>query len=423
MRLYSHRSYRSVPLLVLLCVSPLVSRLIPPGQAQSETKEKPTLKNFGSSIKRLKWDPSKQAAVETEDSRKERRADAENVVRITTDLVVCDVMVLDKQGRAVNGLTKDDFAVSEDDKVQQVAHFSLGSNATAGRSIVLIMDYSGSLAPYINLSVDAAKSFIEKLNPNDRVAIVTNEVTLLVNFTSDKSRLKKALESLKITALTHKGNSYQFSALLATARELFDDEDIRPIIIFQTDGDEVDFLQPPDPWVLLYRLTRGRIVQFGLGDVYTAVEKSRATVYTVIPGFRLIGLPEAEQLKRAEMDAERVAVGNGMGGDYLSRQPYHPSKKVIADNRDFRLRGQMAAAEVAKLSGGWTSFLEEPEQAEAIYSSILLDMNNRYIVGYYPTNKTHDGKRRKLLVEVRNHPEYSVWGRKSYIAPQPDPQN
>ncbi|HMH43059.1 MAG TPA: VWA domain-containing protein [Pyrinomonadaceae bacterium] len=362
-----------------------------------------------------------QAAVETEDSQKERRADAENVVRINTDLVVCDVMVLDKQGHAVSGLTKDDFAVSEDDKVQQVAHFSLGSNATGGRSIVLITDYSGSLAPYINLSVDAAKTFIEKLNPNDRVAIVTNEVTLLVNFTSDKSRLKKALESLKITALTHKGNSYQFSALLATARELFDEEDIRPIIIFQTDGDQVDFLQPPDPSVL-HSSIRSRIVQFGLDDVYAAVEKSRATVYTVIPGFRLIGLPEAEQLKRAEMDAERVVVANGMGGDYLSRQPYHPSKKVIADNLDFRLRGQMAAAEVAKLSGGWTSFLEEPEQAEAIYSSILLDINNRYIVGYYPTNKTHDGKRRKLLVEVRNHPEYSVWGRKSYIAPQPDPQ-
>jgi VWFA-related protein len=301
MRRYSHRCYQSVVLLAVLSVSPLVSRLIPRGKAQSETKEKPTLKTFGSSLKRLKWDPSKQAAVETVSPEKARDSGAEDVVRITTDLVVCDIMVLDRQGRAVSGLTKDDFAISEDSRPQQVAHFSLGSNANVGRSIVLIMDYSGSLAPYINLSVDAAKTFIEKLNPNDRVAIVTNEVTLLVNFTFDKSRLKKALESMKITALTHKGNSYQFSALLATARELFDEEDIRPIIIFQTDGDQVDFLQPPDPVAVLpYKSIRGQIVQFGLGDVYAAVEKSRATVYTVIPGFRLIGFPEAAAKTRGD---------------------------------------------------------------------------------------------------------------------------
>jgi hypothetical protein len=120
------------------------------------------------------------------------------------------------------------------------------------------------------------------------------------------------------------------------------------------------------------------------------------------------------------MDTERVAVANGWGGDFLSRQPYHPSKKVIAEHLDFRLRSQLAAAGVAKLSGGWTSFLGEPAQAATIYDSILSDMNNRYIVGYYPTNKTRDGKRRKLWVEVRNHPEYTVWGRKSYFAPQPD---
>jgi hypothetical protein len=44
----------------------------------------------------------------------------------------------------------------------------------------------------------------------------------------------------------------------------------------------------------------------------------------------------------------------------------------------------------------------------------------RYIVGYYPPNKEHDGKRRKLELSVRNHPDYTVIGRRWYYAPSPD---
>jgi hypothetical protein len=50
----------------------------------------------------------------------------------------------------------------------------------------------------------------------------------------------------------------------------------------------------------------------------------------------------------------------------------------------------------------------------------LSDINRRNVIGYYSTNKEHDGKRRKVNVEVRGHPEYTVMGRKSYLAPEPD---
>ena len=57
-----------------------------------------------------------------------------------------------------------------------------------------------------------------------------------------------------------------------------------------------------------------------------------------------------------------------------------------------------------------------PEQAADIYSRIFSDIKRRYIIGYYPTNGEQDGKRRKINVEIRDHPEYVVWGRKSYVA-------
>jgi hypothetical protein len=82
-------------------------------------------------------------------------------------------------------------------------------------------------------------------------------------------------------------------------------------------------------------------------------------------------------------------------------------------------RLQSALAVVATLTGGWTEYLETPEQAEAIYARIFSDINQRYIVGYYPANKDRDGKRRKIEFQVKEHPEYQVYGRRSYFAPGP----
>jgi VWFA-related protein len=385
-----------------------------PAHAQSANREKPTLKEFGASLKRLKWDSGRQAAVENDGSSDRRNASSENdVIRVETDLVVCDVEVRDRQGNIVTGLTQSDFMVTDEGEVQHIGHFSLGNDQSVARSIVLIIDYSGSLRRYIDKSIEAAEILIDKLGPKDNMAIVTDDVELLVDFTRDRRKLKKALESLKKKAKgRHYGRSYQFTALMATARELFSEEDIRPIVIFQTDGDEVELLQPPDPGVyfLPEPQTVGlhplmpQIKQFSLRDVYNAVEKSRATVYTVIPGTSLIGVSLEEQLKGIESSAV---------------PPWftHEQMALIARHT---VRAQRAAAGAAIVSGGWTAFLEKPEQAADIYSTILSDINSRYVVGYYPTNKVHDGKRRKVLIEVRQHPEYVVSGRRSYYALGPD---
>lgn len=75
---------------------------------------------------------------------------------------------------------------------------------------------------------------------------------------------------------------------------------------------------------------------------------------------------------------------------------------------------------IAKYTGGWADFLEQPEQANEVYTRILNNINMRYIIGYYPTNRVRDGKRRKVSLEVRGHPEYVVWGRKTYFSPEPE---
>jgi hypothetical protein len=100
----------------------------------------------------------------------------------------------------------------------------------------------------------------------------------------------------------------------------------------------------------------------------------------------------------------------------MGNQPREAPDQFVA----FKVDCQLAMARAATISGGWTAFLEDPRQADTIYSRILADMNSRYVIGYYPTNKTRDGARRMVAVQVRNHPDYTVTGRKAYYAPGPD---
>lgn len=384
-------------------------------------QEKPKLKDFGSSLKRMKWDPRANAAVDKAPKEKAQTSDGDDVVRVETSLVTSDLLVLDQHGQPVKGLTNKDFLITEDGKEQRVGMFALDGAASVGRSIVLIIDYSGSLFRYVDMSVDAAKTIVDQLRPRDRMAVVTDDIKLLVGFTQDKDELKSKLESLKKRARNSdarggwsRGHSNQFSALMATLRELFTAEDERPVIIFQTDGDELLLMQPRSTGLPQFMNVLAR--QFSVNDVYKTAEKSRATIYTVIPGIKLLGISEAEQDERLRPMREESIAMLSRGGR-LSGQK---REELLQQQRPTLVNQQSILAILATITGGWTEFLEEPSQANEIYSRIFSDLNTRYVVGYYPTNKDHDGKRRKVSFTVQNHPEYIVMGRKAYYAPDPD---
>src|SRR5436190_14893382 len=165
------------------------------GLAQDKTQ--PKIKNFGSSLKRIKWDPEKKAAVEVNPKPDTKgSSDDVEVVKVETSLVSNAVMVVDAKGDFVSSLTDQDFVVTEDGQPQQVGMFSMGDDIKVPRSIVLIIDYSGSQLPYIKTSVAAAKALVDKLPPSDSMAIVTDDVELIQDFTKDKHKLKSKLDSL-----------------------------------------------------------------------------------------------------------------------------------------------------------------------------------------------------------------------------------
>jgi len=440
-----------IPGPAILLVLALFSSL---GLSQRPAVNKPKLKDFGASLRQLQWDPKHNEAVDGgPQSARRKRSSNDDVVTVETTLVVSDVLVMDARCHPIIGLTAKDFAVTEDGSPQTIGAFALGNDSSIPRSIVLIMDYSISQLPFIRTSIAAAETLVDKLGPFDRMAIVTDDVELLSDFTSEKKILKDRLESLLVRLTPTRdvsgrgvsrkfGQSSQYSALMATLREAFDAEDQRPIIIFQTDGDEAYYLRnpiigPPNvspdireyeehavEWMANER--RRKMRNFSLTDVYTTAERARVTIYTVVPGFRLVGLSPEQQTQQIRLEWTQRSEAwttdpSPKAREKIVRKAQDRWNKLSAttvkSQTDREVTTQSALAGVATITGGWTAFLEDPSRAEQIYSRIFSDINGRYIVGYYPTNKELDGKRRKINVEVKGHPEYTLMYRHSYWRP------
>jgi VWFA-related protein len=378
-------------------------------------------KEFGYSLKKPKKEKKGKSNSEKEflpsaiADNTSNNSNDDDAIRVETTMVLSEILVLDQQGRHVHNLKKEDFLIKEDGTLQEISTFIIGDDQTIPRSIVLIIDYSGSQLPFIETSIDAAKVLVGKLNQNDRIAIVTDNVELLQDFTNDKILLIEKLESLKINALSGQtGLSRQYSALMATLNELFDDKALRPTIIFQTDGDQ--FPELKGEIANLTPSSSTEALDFSYQDILTATERSQATIYTIVPGLCFDKIPENERLERLKTYfEERDRILAEMRKISPRSNKTKINKEYLESQITWFEKHQSAITEIAKFTGGSSKCLEQTEQAEQVYSGVLSEMNQRYVLGYYPRNQIRDGKRRKVTTEVRGNTNYKILGRKTYI--------
>jgi Ca-activated chloride channel family protein len=134
--------------LLVLCICVLA-------QAQATASPSPTPPVSGVNV------PQSPASVQSGEE-----VGAGEVLRISANLVSVPVSVMNRQGQYVVDLHQQDFRVFEDGKEQSIVHFS---NVDQSFSVVLLIDTSGSTAPFIEQIKAAAKAFVDQLRPTDTV--------------------------------------------------------------------------------------------------------------------------------------------------------------------------------------------------------------------------------------------------------------
>jgi Ca-activated chloride channel family protein len=138
----------------------------------------------------------------SETAAQEKQTD--EVVKVNTDLVVFDAQIIDKDTKWVIGdLNKDDFEVFENGVKQQISYFSRDSIPL---SIMLLLDVSGSVRPILHQIRDGALNALQKLKPDDQVAVMAFATTreLVQGFTKDRALVSKKIEAA--TATNRLGN-------------------------------------------------------------------------------------------------------------------------------------------------------------------------------------------------------------------------
>jgi len=156
--------------------------------------------------------------------------DVDDVVRTETSLVQLNVGVVDKQGRPVTSLTRNDFVVYEDGVKQSIQHFE---PVDAPFSLVLLLDMSGSTLNFRQQLKLASQRFLDALSPEDRVAVVqfNAKVKSLSGFSVDRQKTAYAIEIAEGAGETH-----FYEALRYALKALEKEGKRRKAIVVLTDG-------------------------------------------------------------------------------------------------------------------------------------------------------------------------------------------
>ena len=142
--------------------------------------------------------------------------DPNDVVRVNTDLVVFDAQVIDKKTRKVfGGLRREDFEIYEENVRQPIVYFSQDQLPL---SVLLLLDISRSVTPIIEQVGAGANEALQRLKPEDEVAVMAfaDNPKLIQSFTKDR---KVAAEKISEAGTTDLGHGTYLNEALHAAEQ------------------------------------------------------------------------------------------------------------------------------------------------------------------------------------------------------------
>jgi len=324
----------------------------------------------------------------------------------STRTVRVPVSVLDKAGHPVMGLSGEDFQIQEDGKKQEVTYFS---GERRPLRIALALDVSASMENKIREVEGALRHFIDLLEPEDEILVLTfnDHVDVVQDFTSDRNRLGRVLNMLEPAGAT---------ALFDAAKEAI--ERVAPgsaeskAVVLVTDG--MDTVSATS-WGELRELARRSevpVFSIGLGSDFTF-----RTIFSGPGGpiGRVPGSGPGRVPRGWPGGGGRGGWPGGGGGGGWPRGPMPGSSSSGAADFD-----ASALLDLAEETGARAEVLKgldhdrgNVDRLKDAVESIAMTLRHRYLVGYDPAT----GKRgwRKIKVDV-DRPQVTARARKGYYS-------
>ena len=351
-------------------------------------------------------------ATQQSEPGKPTSATQDEPLRLKSDLVSVTAAVTDRNGRAVRSLRADDFTVFEDGVRQKIAHFSPTEEPF---TLMLLIDVSGSTIDDIDLMKRAAANFITELRGEDRVGVIvfSGEVELIAEFTDSRESVLREVESIVSPvskSSTHRfgsntGTSYYDALYLAVAASPLKKADSRKAIVCITDA--VDSAS-----------------KMGFEEVAPLVEKSDASVYILQLNTEeaTLGWLLKDRKDPGYLDFSQSQVNRYYDAFDKESIDRHRDRRFITPlvRRDINAGlyeiARREAKQLCERTGGRVYPLAKLGDLAGVYKQVADDLRSQYLIGYYPSNDVHDGKWRKIRVELRRR-DTTIRARQGYWAP------
>jgi len=323
------------------------------------------------------------------------------------ELINVTATVTDRTGRFYSKLTKDDFAVYEDNKPVEITHFSADRTPV---SLGIVVDTSGSMAgEKWSAAVDSIDRFFRTMNDElDEFFLYrfSANVDLVADWTRDRDRLANA-----ISRVHPNGGTAMYDAVAEAVPMAQSGQNRKKAIVIISDGND----------------TSSRL---GVTDVKQVVRQTEVLVYAVgidgqgEPTFQRGTPPVQPTTPRLPIPFPFPGGGGGRGGrgmpmpgggggGYPGGGGGGGGRGAYQVGRDDHVNA-MALREITDDSGGRTEIVRDYRDLDPAINSIADELSQQYYLGY-PSPGLKDGRWHTIRVELRD-PNLKVRARKGYVA-------
>jgi Ca-activated chloride channel homolog len=323
----------------------------------AQTRTPPVLRSGGTYS-------SDQKKSENAASAEPSEVDAGDVVRVSTSLITVPAIVMDRNGRYIPNLKKEDFRIFEDGVEQSVAYFA---SVERPFTVALMLDVSGSTQNQLAQIRAAANTFVSHLRSNDRMmAIAFDGQIHVLTEPADVSAIRQS--KLHIPAVTDGTVLYD---AVAFALKRMAQIPGRKAIVLMTDGVDQN---------------SAATLKATLNDI----SEQDVLFYTV----QYNTLPQLPQrLSQIRNEKARRKIQERLLKGYAVSEPY--------------LRN------LAEKTGGRFYRAEDLSDVAPAFEAITAELGVQYSLGYYPKKSSSAGAERGIKVRVR-YPNMVVRARDGY---------